>query len=101
MMRHDVDGAIVFAPCPVGCDGAGTSIHTAHRLRELGKPVPRYLETQIAFQLERAVSDVVRLTLRVKSGALGRAVRVREVIALEHRRANLLRAWLLGVPLPR
>ena len=98
---HDADGAIVFAPCPRGCDGTGTSIHTAHRLRELGKPVPRYIEKQIAFQLETTIATVVRLTLRVKRGELGRAVRVREVIALEHRRANLLRAWLLGVPLPR
>jgi hypothetical protein len=98
-MKYDADGAIVFAPCPLGCDGG--SVHTAHRFQELGKPVPRYLVTQIAFQLERAIVDVVRLTLRVKSGELGRAVRVREVIAAEHRRANLLRAWLLGVPLPR
>ena len=92
-----VDGDLVFAPCPPGCDGVGSSVHTAHRLRELGKPVPRYLDVQIAFQLEREAHETIRMSHVLRSNARARRS-LEPKIEASRARVRCLRSWLLRSP---
>ena len=88
-----------FAPCPIGCAGEGSSIHTAHRFVELGKVPPLYLENQIAALFEAKKIERERMIERAEQSR--RRTWIDEIIAGLDREIALLRAWVHDRALPR
>jgi hypothetical protein len=66
-------------------------------LRELGKPIPRYLDQQIAFQLERESYETVRMMHVLRGNARARRA-LEPKIEASRARVRCLRSWLLRSP---